>query len=58
MSLLQALRSQGSTPDFSSVQAAYLERDGSISVVPRPDGPRILEVAVADGVQTVRIALE
>ena len=56
--LAQALRAKGSEPDPSRVQLAYLERDGSISVVPREDGPRILEVSVADGVQTVRIAVE
>ena len=54
----QALRAEGSAPDPSSVRLAYLERDGSISVVPRHEGPRILEVSVADGVQTVHIALE
>jgi uncharacterized membrane protein YcaP (DUF421 family) len=54
----QALRAEGSAPDPSSVRLAYLERDGSISVVPRKEGPRILEVSVANGVQTVHIALE
>jgi uncharacterized membrane protein YcaP (DUF421 family) len=56
--LAQALRAKGSEPDPSRVRLAYLERDGSISVVPRDEGPRILEVSVADGVQTVRIAVE
>jgi uncharacterized membrane protein YcaP (DUF421 family) len=56
--LEQALRASGSAPDPQGVKVAYLERDGSISVVPRSEGPRILEVAVVDGVQTVRIALE
>jgi uncharacterized membrane protein YcaP (DUF421 family) len=58
MDLDQALRAEGSEPDPSRVQLAYLERDGSISVVPRKDGPRILDVSVVDGVQTVRIAVE
>ena len=58
MDLEQALREDGREPDRSQVRLAYLERDGSISVVPSKDGPRILEVSVADGVQTVRIALE
>jgi uncharacterized membrane protein YcaP (DUF421 family) len=56
--LEQALRAQGSDPDPSRVRRAYLERDGSISVVPRNEGPRILDISVADGVQTVRIAVE
>ena len=54
----QALRESGSEPDLSRVRLAYLERDGSISVVPRRDGPRVLEVSVENNVQTVRIALE
>jgi uncharacterized membrane protein YcaP (DUF421 family) len=58
MDLDQAFREAGSEPDPARVQLAYLERDGSISVVPRQDGPRILEVSVADDVQVVRIALE
>ena len=58
MDLEQALREDGREPDLSRVRRAYLERDGSISVIPREEGPRVLEVSVADGVQTVRIALE
>ena len=49
---------EGSDPDPALVQLACLERDGSISMVPRNEGPRILDVSVADGVQTVRIAVE
>lgn len=56
--LEQVLRSSGSEPDISQVKRAWLERDGTISVIPRQQDPRVLEVAVADGVQTVRIALE
>ena len=58
MDLEQALRAEGREPDPSTVRLAYLERDGSISVVPCKDGPRVLEVSVADGGQTVRIAVE
>ncbi len=58
MDLDQALRQDGSEPDLSRVRRAYLERDGSISVVPTKEGPEVLEVSVADGVQTVRIAVE
>ena len=56
--LEQAMRTTGSEPDPSGVRLAYLERDGSISVVPRSREPRVLDIAVADGVQTVRIAVE
>lgn len=56
--LEQAIRMQGSEADPSGVERAILERDGSISIIPRDDGPRLLDVSVANGVQTVRIALE
>ena len=58
MDLEQALRTPGVEPSFSEVQRAYLERDGSISVVPAETGPHILDVSVQDGVQTVRIAVK
>ena len=58
LDLDQALREQGSEPDLSRVRLAYLERDGSISVVPRRGEARILEVTVEDNVQVVKIALE
>lgn len=56
--LEQALREQGNMTEPSNVEVAYLERDGSISVVPAEAKPRILDISVADGVQTVRIAME
>lgn len=56
--LEQTLRSAGEAPDLTTIDAAYLERDGTISIIPRSKGPRILDVSVADGVQTVRIALD
>jgi hypothetical protein len=34
-----------------------MERNGSISVLPQKSEPRIVEVAVKDGVQTVRIEI-
>ena len=53
----QALREQG-TRDPSGIRVAMLERDGSISVIKADSTPRILEVTVEDGVQTVRVALD
>ena len=53
-----AMREDGNAPDVSGIRMAYMERDGSISVVPGSSGPKVLEVSVEDGVQTVRIALE
>ncbi|MEV0428829.1 YetF domain-containing protein [Micromonospora sp. NPDC050495] len=58
MDLDQALHEKGSDADLSRVRLAYLERDGTISVIPRHEGPRILEVRVDQGVQVVRIAVE
>jgi uncharacterized membrane protein YcaP (DUF421 family) len=55
--LSQALRQQGKPPDPSKIRLAYLERNGSISIVSSQDRPRILDVSVEDGVQTVRIEL-
>lgn len=54
----QAMRTQGEEPALAQIHRAYLERDGSISIISRDSGPKILDVSVADGVQTVRIALE
>ena len=56
--LMQAIRSSGTEPDPSHVQSAYMERGGSICIVPRQEGPKILEVSVENGVQTVRIELQ
>lgn len=56
--LERAMRSNGNAPELSDILEAYLERDGSISVIPKTSEPRVIEVSVRDGVQTVRIALE
>ena len=55
--LEQALRAH-SLQDPSRVRRAYLERDGSISIVPLAKEPRILEVAAEEGTHTIRIKLE
>jgi uncharacterized membrane protein YcaP (DUF421 family) len=44
--------------ELEQVHEAYKERNGQISFIKRPATPRVLEVAVQSGVQTVRIALE
>ena len=56
--LEQALRMQGQEADPAGVERAYLERGGSVSVIPAKSEPRVLEVRVEDGVQTVRIKLK
>jgi uncharacterized membrane protein YcaP (DUF421 family) len=54
--LEEAMRRRGMT-DLAKVAEARLERDGSISVVQQEAAPRIVEMRVAPGVQTVRIEL-
>ena len=56
--LEQALRTEAGVTDPSAVRAATLERDGSISVVKADRPPRVVDVSVADGVQTVRVEIE
>ena len=53
--LLQALRTSQSTTDLATVEQAYLERAGEISFVMQPKEPRVVEIDVSSGVQTVRI---
>lgn len=55
--LEEALRIESHVTEPESVQLAYLERNGGISVIPRKPEPRVLEVSVEDGVQTVRIVI-
>ena len=55
--LEEALRIESHVTDPERVQLAYLERNGGISVIPRKPEPRVLEVSVEDGVQTVRIVV-
>jgi uncharacterized membrane protein YcaP (DUF421 family) len=56
--LQQALRLRSNQTDPTNVQLAYLERNGSISVIPRKHEPRVVDVSVEGGVQKVRIVLE
>jgi uncharacterized membrane protein YcaP (DUF421 family) len=55
--LEQALRAQAKVTDPSRVRLAVLERDGTISVLPADDAPQVVEVSVAQGVQTVRVEI-
>ena len=53
--LLSALRRNAKLADVSRVRMACLERNGDISVLKEDQEPRIVEVDVKEGVQTVRI---
>lgn len=57
--LEMALRMQGRTTDTSDVRIAKFERSGDISVITRASErqPKIVEVLVREGVQTVRIEM-
>jgi len=54
--LWEDLRSQGISR-IEEVAEARLERSGSLSVVKRKTEPKVVEVSVRDGVQTVRLEL-
>lgn len=56
--LKSALRLQAGDPDPSRIKQAYLERSGKISIVPFKTEPQVLDVAVEDGIKTIRIRLE
>jgi uncharacterized membrane protein YcaP (DUF421 family) len=56
--LAEAMRLHGQTTRLDDVATAHLERSGDISVLTRHRPPHVIDVAVAPGVQTVRIQLE
>ena len=56
--LLQALRQKAGVEKAEQVKSAYLERDGSITVIPKGCETHILEVEVKENVQTVKIKIE
>jgi uncharacterized membrane protein YcaP (DUF421 family) len=54
----EALRLQSHQTDPSKIKRAFLERNGSISVIPFEKRPRILDVGTEQQVQTIRIRFE
>lgn len=56
--LMSQVRTEASIEDLEKVKKAYLERSGEVSLIKPSGEPKIIEVSVADGVQTVRIQLE
>jgi uncharacterized membrane protein YcaP (DUF421 family) len=54
---LMATMRLGGLDDLSQVREAHKERNGEISILKRNPPPNVVEVAVKDGVQTVRIVL-
>lgn len=55
--LKQAIHLQTRSSELSNIERAYLERNGSISVIQKKKAPHILSISVEEGVQTVRIEL-
>lgn len=55
--LRQALRQKGGVLDVKNVECAFLERDGTITVIPKKAEPKVVEVEVKEGVQTVKIVV-
>jgi len=54
--LLETLRLHG-VDDLKDVRTATLERNGNVSVILAPRQPRVIEISVEAGVQTVRLEL-
>jgi uncharacterized membrane protein YcaP (DUF421 family) len=55
--LLEMLRLHGRLADPEDVGMACLERNGEISAIPIRREPRVVDVGVQDGVQTIRVEL-
>jgi len=55
--LREELRLEAGIGTLDEVAEVSMERNGRLSVVERPRAPRVVSVAVADGVQTVRLEL-
>ncbi len=55
--LREELRLNANIEDFNDVKVAYKERSGEVGVVRRPREPKVIEIAVEAGVQTVRVVL-
>ena len=56
--LREELRLNANIEDFNEVKAAYKERSGEVGVVRRPAEPKVIEIAVKAGVQTVRVEFD
>ncbi|MFW6097658.1 MAG: DUF421 domain-containing protein [Chloroflexota bacterium] len=55
--LLGAVRTSAQLDDLARAKEVRLERSGDLSVIERDSEPRILEITVREGVQTVRLEL-
>jgi uncharacterized membrane protein YcaP (DUF421 family) len=55
--LIEMLRFRGRLADPKGVEMAYLERNGEISAIPSHREPRVVDVGVREGVQTIRVEM-
>ena len=55
--LMAVVRVKGQLDDVQKIAEARLERNGEISVIERAAAPRVIEIAVQDSVQTVRLEM-
>jgi uncharacterized membrane protein YcaP (DUF421 family) len=55
--LIEMLRLRGRLADPKEVEMACLERNGEISAIPSRREPRVVDVGVREGVQTIRVEL-
>lgn len=55
--LEETLRLHGKLDDVERVREARFERSGNISILEKPKEPRIVEIRVQEGVQTVRLEI-
>ena len=56
--LMAAIRTNAQITDLQEVKSARLELNGAISVVPVQQEPQVIQVEVAEGVQTIRIEID
>ena len=56
--LLQALREKGGVEKPEQVKSAYLERDGTITVIPHGCKTHVVDVEIKENIQTVKIKIE
>ena len=56
--LRSALRLQANLENLEEIRQARLERSGNISVIKKASEPKVVDIQVTEGVQTVRIKLE
>jgi uncharacterized membrane protein YcaP (DUF421 family) len=56
--LLEALRLKGHLDRPDQAKVVNFERSGSFSIIPKKKSPKVIEVAVEEGVKTVRVEFE